>query len=369
MDAGIDPVPKLVRVISSSRGRFVAALICIAMLTATLMNSFTSSVDDAIDSEAEANSIQQQQFADRDKCQIIYIVGVEGSDRHHEFTSVLQKLASHQKDPVTDIPYEVTYADMTLRSAIFGWKRESRPLDNHSLVRQVIRKICPHNEKKHVIIEDSSFPAGTEDDPRYYRIHRQPWWLEATMEEIATSETALGHPTNLRQFYEAYSPYAEIKFVVLHRPYTEMIASYHDVDGTAEQHSNVIRGFLLLLRRFLDAHPLDTLSGKKLWTLVCVERIASKYYSEKTLVMGERVDGKEQMNLARQNILRFLAEFLEWPHLECRDCFDHWRESGGNHLEVLGEEHVANVLEHMRKLGGIWPPFLEDALSEQKCSL
>ena len=70
--------------------------------------------------------------------------------------------------------------------------------------------------------------------------------------------------------------------MVLHRPYIETIASHADHDGNAEQHSNVLRGFMLLIRRFLDAHDTDTLapggggSRKRTWTLVCVERLTSK---------------------------------------------------------------------------------------------
>ena len=55
-----------------------------------------------------------------------------------------------------------------------------------------------------MILEDLSFPSGTIDDPRTYRIHRQRWWYGSTMEQIAMSETAMNHPTNLKAFYEAY---------------------------------------------------------------------------------------------------------------------------------------------------------------------
>mmetsp|Transcript_31483 Transcript_31483/g.66223 ORF Transcript_31483/g.66223 Transcript_31483/m.66223 type:complete len:117 (+) Transcript_31483:966-1316(+) len=116
---------------------------------------------------------------------------------------------------------------------------------------------------------------------------------------------------------------------------------------------------MLLLRRFLDAHPVDKLTGQQLWTMVCVERITNKFYG----------DNEEQMNFARQQILSYLAEFLGWPQDECPDCYRHWKSSTKNHLEVLGEANVAMLLEHMRKLGGIWPPIVENALPEQKCSL
>lgn len=59
--------------------------------------------------------------------------------------------------------------------------------------------------RRRVILEDLSFPSGTVDDPRTYRIHRQRWWYGSAMEQIAMSETAMNHPTNLHAFYEAYS--------------------------------------------------------------------------------------------------------------------------------------------------------------------
>ncbi len=54
---------------------------------------------------------------------------------------------------------------------------------------------------------------------------------------------------------------------------------------------------------------------------------------------------------------------------ECDDCFDGWVESDKDHVSVLGGDNVGVLLEHMRKLGGIWPPEVEDALPEQKCGL
>ncbi|KAL3803640.1 hypothetical protein HJC23_003694 [Cyclotella cryptica] len=99
-----------------------------------------------------------------------------------------------------------------------------------------------------------------------------------TMQGIAQSDAAINHPVNLYQFLELYGPHARIKFVVLHRPYLDMLASHVTWDGGWEGHSNVIRGFMMLLRRFLDQHQVDSLSGEKLWTLVCVERLTAKLY-------------------------------------------------------------------------------------------
>jgi hypothetical protein len=125
---------------------------------------------------------------------------------------------------------------------------------------------------------------------------------------------------------------------------------------------------MLLIRRFLDAHANDGLAPpggggtrRKTWTLLCVERLKSSYYG------GDDVARDD----ARRRIAAHLADFLGWDRAaeECDDCFDGWVESDKDHVGVLGGDNVGVLLEHMRKLGGIWPPEVEDALPEQKCAL
>ncbi|KAL3799880.1 hypothetical protein ACHAW5_004392 [Stephanodiscus triporus] len=299
-------------------------------------------------------SSTERQFSSPKLCTIVYVLGVEGS-MHHGVTPVLRSLAKMQLDEYTGLPYDVKYANRELRSAIFGFSKNDRTIDNPTMVRHTMRRICPANGAHHVIVEDLSFPSGEADDPRTYRVHRQRWWYQSTMEQIAMSETALNHPTNLYAFYEAYSPYADIRFVVLHRPYIKTVASHMDYDGTVEQHSNVLRGYMLLLRRFLDSHP-------RTWTLVCVERMTSSFH-------GDNVESRDE---SRRRILSMLAEFLGWDHRTaegCHDCYDGWEESGRDHVGELGEENMLVLLEHMRTLGGIWPPEVEGAILEQKCGL
>ena len=345
--------------VTSSRGRLVTAvLLCFVIFTVTKNSSEREWIASQVLEEEES----AQLFADRHNCQIICILGVEGS-AHHGFTPVLELLARRQIDPESMEPFQVSYANKKLRGGLFGFYNETRTLDDSRLVRHTLRRICAPDNKKHVIIEDTSFPSGTEDDVATYRIHRENWWREATMEEIAMSETALNHPTNLRVFYESYSPYADIKFIVLHRSYIETIASHWKYDGTAERHSNVIGGFLLLLRRFLDSLPVDNLNGQRLWTLVCVERLMSKYYKG-----NEFLSTGEQLRPARQHILSHLVQFLGWPQAVCPDCFSLWRDGAKNPVEQLGE-NITIILEQSRQLAGIWPPPVENALPEQHCSL
>lgn len=344
------------RALSSTQGRFIAAILCFVIFTVAKIAPNRPLVQDNDKLEPDAEAVQS--FSDRANCQIVYVLGVEGTS-HHGVTPILETLARQQIDPATDSPYDVSYSNEHLRAALFGFHKETRTIDNESMVRQTIRKICPHNGQKHVIMEDASFPCGTDDDPRSYRIHRQWWWKQSTMEQIAMSDTALNHPTNLDLFYKAFSPYADIKFVVLHRPFIETIASRAEYDAIVKQHSVVIRGFMLLIRRFLDSHPVDNYTGNRLWTLICVEKIGNKYYGE----------DEERMNSSRQRMLSHLVDFFGWSRAECTDCFLKWKESRKNHLENLGKENVAMLIEHARKLGGIWPPQVENPLEEQKCSL
>jgi len=191
------------------------------------------------------------------------------------------------------------------------------------------------------------------------------------MEDIANSHAGRNHPTNLKVFYKLYSPHADVKFVVLHRPFEKMVLSHIDFDnGSVEGHSNVIRGFLLVVRRFLDW--LDKEEGEyttgeeeeKLWTLVCVDRLES----DDGGANDDNV-GNDQDNDARRNIVKYLAKFLGWSNEECPECFSHWKTSTKNHL--VGQDGRDILEEHVKTLKGIWPPpVLEGALPEQMmCSL
>lgn len=355
-------------------GRLTVALICVQIFVNAL-SSIRSSTSSLLSNEnEESNDLQQQLLLNRDHCQIIYIVGVEGSV-HHGITPIIQHLASIQND-VT-----LTYPNRVLRSAIFGFSHNDRSLTDPTMVRDTIHEICPPlDNKHHVIIEDLSFPSGAINDKRTYRIHRQTWWYTSSMEQIALSETALNHPTNLQSFVQSYSPYANIKFIVLHRPYIETIISHAEHDGGLVQHSNVIRGYLLLLRRFLDSiksmpNIVPINGGRErqqqqqqqlLWTLLCVEQLKLSHYNNDVTARDE----------ARKHILIQLANFLGWNYAEeCNNCYNHWIESTRDHVAELGSMNNSNnsnvgvLLEHMRTLTGIWPPEMEDALPEQKCSL
>ena len=307
--------------------------------------------------------VSKQRFADRDNCQIVYVLGVEGSI-HHGFTPILQTLAKQQVDKNED-PYLVEYADGRLRKALFGFHNgNTTAIDDRNLIKNLFRKkLCPNDGRKYVYIEDISFPSGyVYNETRTYRVKRQEYWAKSDMYTIAKEKLALNHPLNLYKFVGAYSQYAEIKFVVIHRSFVETIASHTDFDGNIQHHSNVIRGFLLLIRHFLMRNPFDTISGQKLWTVVCMERLMAKYYS------GDEAKRAR----SRQNILTYLSLFLNWPISTCEECWDKWHDSTKVHGDILGESRVKILQQHMKELEGLWPPLRasdEEVVEEQICSL
>ena len=291
-------------------------------------------------------------------CQIVYILGVEGA-MHHGFSTVFDTLARQQVDHETNVPYKIHRGGMeggekwlqSILLGIFRPHRSKRSAEDPRLVKQVMRKMCPPDGKKHIILEDSSFPFGQADFD-FPRVRRDPAWSDLTMDEIASSDSALNQPTNLYKFYDTYSNYADIRFVVIHRPFLETVASHHEWDGGSIGHSNVLRGFMLLLRRFLDNHMFDV-EGSKLWTLVCIERIAAKFY-----------DSQLEVEMARQHVLSNLANFLSWPIEECPTCFDSWKESTKDYRNVLGED-LELLEDHIKTLEGVWPPVVDNAIAEQ----
>ena len=300
-------------------------------------------------------------------CQIVYITGVEGAT-HHGFIPVIATLALNQVDPDTGLEYAVDVDPKALKAGLFGWNykskirrwgfKETPDIDDPALVQQVVRESCPKDGRKHVLIEWASFPSGRPDDRRSYRVRRSHEWLAMSPDEIANSKEALNHPTNIDAFYREYSPFVDIKFIVLHRPFFETVASHRNWDGGPITHSNVIRGFMLMLRRFLDTHLFDVVSGKRLWSLVCIDRIMAKNYETENNAI-----------VARQHILSYLASFLDWPEGNCPHCFDYWRESTKDPLEVLGMETVMALAKHTPFLKGVWPPPGEEGIPEQQCGM
>ena len=336
-------------ILPRKQGRLViTTILCIAFAFQRARHGYGIDPDSQQHPRSIESPLKSPSEKTRNNCQIIYVLGVEGST-HHGFYPVLEALAENQVDPGM-VPYDVHHSHPAIKKALLGFFHGNRrSLDDPTLVNETIHTVCPNDGKKHILIESCSFPSGVAEihsNGRTYRVRRQKEWSHQSMEEIADSEEANNHPLNLYTFYETYSPYADIKFIVLHRPYLETIASHFEFDGGFAGHSNVIGGYMLLLRRFLDSHLVDFKTGGKLWTLICVESISSKFYQF----------NEKRTDEARRGMISHLVNFLSWPQESCPHCFDSWHESTKDYTKVLGEEGVSILAEHMTSLEGVWPP-------------
>ena len=302
----------------------------------------------------------------RRNCQIIYVLGVEGSI-HHGFMPVIETLARQQVDPVTDYQYHVTKGHPQLRDAIFS----SENIDDPNLVQATIEGLCPYyttfwtessSWQKYVVIEGNSFPSGGANVSPFFT-PRQRYWSELSPEGIAADELALRHPTSLQRFYDAYSPYVDVKFVVLHRPYLDTIASHVKYELGPKMHSTVVGGFLLILSRFLAGHMYGTNANgvsEALWTIVCADKLQSKTYGS-----------ADDLAVARQEVLAYLVRFLGWSTSDCASCWDEWVETTKKKSveQRLGKEgNLDLIAEDRDRLAGVWPPRREeDSLPVQQC--
>ena len=334
------------------------------------LSDFTDPKSVTLRSDAPHESTKQgfqHPTSSRNNCQIIYITGVEGAT-HHGFIPIIETLAKNQIDAQTGLAYKVDASPSPLKAGLFGWFKtkyvqrkwgfmDTPNVDDPALVQSVVKESCPDDGHKHVLIEWASFPSGHEDDRRSYRFHRQHNWLTMTPEEIANNPEALEHPTDMNAFVKAYSPYVDIKFIVLHRPFLETIASHPSWDGGPIIHSNIIRGFMLILRRFLDQHLYDVVSGQRIWSLVCVANIMAKNYNN-----------EHDVTVARRHVVSYLVKFLGWENGDCDHCWDTWHESNKDPEAVLGKNYET-LREHMTILEGVWPPPGEPGIVEQQCGI
>ena len=307
---------------------------------------------------------------------------------HHGFMPVLKSLAERQSDGLAagGMPeYDVMYENEPLHSAIFkpldeppycdrgesekeevgGGPCDVRSMSIPGSVVALLDEICPKRNdvrKRRIFLEDNSFPSG---EAAHHREIRASQWNRMSAAEIANSITASNHPANLNDLYDSFGPYVDVRFVVLHRPYLETIASHPGFDGGPVRHSILISGFIMLLSRFLSTHMYSAPSrdGKysPLWTIVCTDRLTSKSFTTENELLESRA-----------SVLRHLANFLGWPVSTCPDCFDGWRESTKrvSPQERFGDEATDEVLVHAKMLESIWPPRrTEDFWPEQQCGI
>lgn len=283
---------------------------------------------------SDSLDLKQDAESSTHNCQFVFIIGVEGA-LHHELSPILKKMAQLQKDPITGQSYK-TPSDIdqqTFKRAIYSMDG----LPSAEQASDFMSKICPSDGLKRIYFD------GKTTSPLGLKNHDKKW-SKMTPLEISLTPLANNEPTNFKNMVEAYSPYADIKFIVLHRPYLETIAHHRRRDGGVIGHSNVIRGHMILLREFLDTHISDK-SGERLWTVFCTQSMLLKNY-----------ETQEEAQVARRNVIGHLANFLGWPQAECPSCFDEWPETTNNRADRLDVKDVEVLFDHIKSLVGVWPP-------------
>lgn len=319
----------------------------------TITQHYSATPNVNVPVEVAAQSLPIPSEEKRRRCQIVYLLGVEGT-MHHGVEPIIEALARHQMDHQTNTPFNVQIKSDDLRYGLFAYPEghfgyndtDPPPINDPSLVNMVLSAICPDDNRHHITIESTSFPSGGKFHSMS-RIRRQSAWHQMTPESIANSHSALNHPTNLYEFFGAYSPYAQIKFVVLHRGFLETVASHKNFDGDALTHANVIHGYLILLSRFLDSHRYyNNVQDEKLWSIFNTDAISAKYYHD-----------NNELEKARQETINNLQKFLGWTtEVNWRDCFDSWVDSSSEYVSVLGNKNVKLLTKQMNDLEAIWPP-------------
>ncbi len=299
----------------------------------------------------EESSRQRPRLVAKHKCQIIYVLGVEGG-LQREVTTVLDTLARQQRDRETNKPHRVLLRPKILRKVLTEQSTEGETTDissfrDKSMIRQTVDRLCPDDGKTHVIIEDLDIMYRWIDREHRFRIRDKKKLSTMSMHELVESQDAMSYHHNLELFLEAYNPFAEIQFVALHRPFLDSLASHQNWYQDINLHSNLIGGFMIAVNNFLDSHTYDEVTGRRLWTLICLERLTSKHYN----------GNDEELNLAREDFLRHVVEFLSWDQSECKNCWSSWKEENEHYFDQNSvESNWMEILEGRREeLATKWP--------------
>jgi hypothetical protein len=65
-------------------------------------------------------------------------------------------------------------------------------------------------------------------------------------------------------------------------------------------------------------------------------------------IMARNYDTKRDTIVVRCHMLLYLTEVLDWTDRDCPQCFDRWRESTKDPLEILGDKNVQALAGHMQ---------------------
>ena len=255
------------------------------------------------------------------KCQIVYVLGVEGSGHHGVSDVLLQTLADEQ-------------SGITLKFRDNDFRKIMTARDSAEISPKM-EEICKPNERT-VIVEDTSFPSGLE----YRKIYAgRPAMDVAAILDIKP------HPLDLEALVDTFSPHADIKFVILHRPFFSVAVSHSEykIDGGIVGHGEVMSGHMRYLGKLFKPDKLDS---KVDWMLLCTDRLRT---TERDAVVGE------------------LADFLGWNKRQCDHCFDKWIDSRKDPSKVASEEVMTKLEEQKAELEstGLWPPRREGETQSQ----
>lgn len=254
----------------------------------------------------------------RPSCQIVYVVGAEGA-AHHGFLPVLRTLAEAQPNTAVEVwNGAVRRIMMAVR-----FPRLARLF----LLKRTLRRHCPP-DRHTVFLEELSYPCGKD--------FRKRWHRNETASEVAASLERRPHPVDLLRFPRTFAPYADVKFLVLHRNFVHTVISHGGWDGGPRPHAEIIAGQMLYLGQVMGATATP-------WTLVCVDRLTDATVK------------RENDTSIRPRLLRHLAEVLEWPVSNCPHCFGNWTDSRKRH-DRWAAPHLDMLREKRDLVSRVWPP-------------
>lgn len=254
---------------------------------------------------------------------------------HHGATDVIKQFAERQVDSKGE-NYSV-YSRSTLFRKGIQWytKRRGKTVSkdvSEDVRRNVTDQLCPPDGRCHVIIEDKSFPSGVFDMGGF-----------ETASDITSSLKETPQPVNLTAFALNFASYADVRFIVLERPYINTVTSHSDWHGGPDGHSMVVLGFL---KYFAELFGGRRTVGGAPWTVLCVDQFRA----------SRNKNDRNATTTPRDRVLAHLSHFLQWHHPDCPNCFEHWRDSKKDPEEVVGKDNYKMLLDKREELRGIWPP-------------
>ena len=124
----------------------------------------------------------------REKCQIIYHMAVEGAG-HHGFMPVMDSFLGRQVEAGGYRGEKANDGDFVRKAIFRGFRGRDIGVDDPELVKNVVRRVCPDDGKKHVLQISDSFPSKAlgAGGNQHYRNDRVNAWQTMTSAEIAES--------------------------------------------------------------------------------------------------------------------------------------------------------------------------------------